>query len=362
MNLKRIFRVFAMVNNNTNHIIERFKHEPGVHCTSTALRNIFEFHGIKLSEAMIFGLGSGMGLSFGDFGGKTETIGGRLYKFENNLCKLLNVKLDIYRSSNKEEGWQRLKSMLDQGIPAAINVDMAFLKYQDLPKDFHFGQHTITVCGYDSKKSTVFIADTQFHDIKEIPLEDLHAARNYRYSRWMDPLNFIYELEFKKTIPDLKTVVPIAIQLNGKNLQKKNWFVRLFGMVNGLGAIRKFSKSLNSWSNLPESDIQERGTIVSGYISEYGTGGGLFRYLYSRFLKESAEICNNDELLKISNFYKKLGDHWNEVAIQLHNLSSYKTQKERENNIVKIQEFLGEIEVLETEGAIRLQEFSLQID
>jgi len=35
-----------------------------VHCESSALRDIFEFYGFKFSEAMIFGLGSGLGFIY----------------------------------------------------------------------------------------------------------------------------------------------------------------------------------------------------------------------------------------------------------------------------------------------------------
>ena len=41
-------------------IIENFKHYPGVHCESAALRDVFAHHGIKLSEPMTFGLEEGL--------------------------------------------------------------------------------------------------------------------------------------------------------------------------------------------------------------------------------------------------------------------------------------------------------------
>ncbi|MHA2224513.1 MAG: BtrH N-terminal domain-containing protein [Candidatus Hodarchaeales archaeon] len=340
---------------SSSYIINGFTNEPGVHCTSSALRNIFEFYGFKMSEEMIFGLGSGMGLGFASFG-ENPTLGGRQYKFENNLCKLLDVKLNIFRTNKQEEGWQRLKEMLDRGIPAAINMDMAFLRYRDLPDDFHFGQHTIVVCGYNPEKSSVLISDTQYPDIKEISLEDLHAARNHKYNRMMDPLNFIYEFVFPHKKPDLKTVLPEAIRLNGKNLQKKNRIVRVLGVTNGLDAISKFSKSLEKWINLPEQVLQERSIEASGYISDYGTGGGLFRYLYSRFLKEAAEILNDEKLAELSDFYKNLGDRWEKVSNSLKGFSKLSSIEE---GMVKIQDLLRTIKSLELQGAQKLQNYRM---
>ncbi len=41
-------------------IIEKFTHYPGVHCESTAIRDLLAFEGLHFSEPMIFGLGSGL--------------------------------------------------------------------------------------------------------------------------------------------------------------------------------------------------------------------------------------------------------------------------------------------------------------
>ncbi|MFX0052395.1 MAG: BtrH N-terminal domain-containing protein, partial [Candidatus Hermodarchaeota archaeon] len=303
-----------------NHIIEGFKHAPGVHCTSSAIRNIFEFHGFPISEAMIFGLGSGLGLGFMRFKGIGASIGGRQYNFEENLCKSLNIQLTTFQTTNPEKGWQQLKSMLEKNIPAAVNLDMAYLHYQELPEGFHFGQHAVVVCGYNPTNSTVLIADTQFPDIKEVALNDLEAARNSNYDRYMDPRNFIYEFDFPDKLPDLKEVIPSAIQLNGKNIQKKSKLMRIFGITSGIDAISKFSKSLASWSNLMAKELENRSRDTAGFISDYGTGGGLFRYLYARFLQEAAVILEDDLLKELGQSYKELGDRWEEISKKLRNI------------------------------------------
>ncbi len=40
-------------------LVPGFKHLPGNHCGSTALRNLLGFAGVELSEEMAFGLGAG---------------------------------------------------------------------------------------------------------------------------------------------------------------------------------------------------------------------------------------------------------------------------------------------------------------
>ena len=46
------------------HIIENWRHQPGRHCASTALRDTLSFWGLPLSEAFCFGLGRGIGVFY----------------------------------------------------------------------------------------------------------------------------------------------------------------------------------------------------------------------------------------------------------------------------------------------------------
>ena len=40
-------------------MVAGYRHVPGHHCGSTALRNLLGFHGLRVSEEMAFGLGAG---------------------------------------------------------------------------------------------------------------------------------------------------------------------------------------------------------------------------------------------------------------------------------------------------------------
>ena len=125
-----------------------FVHKPGVHCITSALRDVFEFHGFNLSEEMLFGLGSGLSLGYISIRGSPDPIlGGRSRNPEDIACKRLGVGIKKFTTNDPEKGWLRLKERLDKGIPSMILIDMAYLPYQDLPEDYHFGQHGIAICG-----------------------------------------------------------------------------------------------------------------------------------------------------------------------------------------------------------------------
>jgi len=49
-------------------------------------------------------------------------------------------------------------------------------------------------------------------------------------------------------------------------------------------------------------------------MQEDGTGGGLFRYLYSRFLKEAGELLGNKELVDLGQRYNQIGQKWTSIA------------------------------------------------
>ncbi|MHA1226329.1 MAG: BtrH N-terminal domain-containing protein [Candidatus Hodarchaeales archaeon] len=342
------------MNVNTKYVIAGFNYRPGVHCTSSALRNIFEFYGVNFSEAMIFGLGSGMSLAYIALKGM-NTIGGRNKDFEKNLCEKLGVQMRIFKTDDAEEGWTRLKEHLDNNRPVAINLDMAFLKYRELPENYHFGMHTVVVCGYNPESQTVLIGDTAYPELKEVSLEDLSKGRNFKYNRWMDPNNLIYEFKFPKEKPDMQVAISKAIQTTGKNIMAKSRLMKLFGVHLGLDAISKLSKEIQSWTKVSTKELLQRSAEISGYISEYGTGGGLFRYLFSDFLKESSSILSNDSLKELSVFYRSLGDQWEALSNKILQLPTQTANLH--SPLDDIKKLLTKIKSLEHEGALRLQNF-----
>ncbi|MBU4560723.1 BtrH N-terminal domain-containing protein, partial [bacterium] len=45
-------------------MVSGFTHRVGVHCATTAFRNLFAYEGHYFSEDMCFGLGSGLGFTY----------------------------------------------------------------------------------------------------------------------------------------------------------------------------------------------------------------------------------------------------------------------------------------------------------
>ena len=49
--------------------------------------------------------------------------------------------------------------------------------------------------------------------------------------------------------------------------------------------------------------------------AEGGTRGGLFRYMYARFLQEAAEITGENRFADAAKKLTQIGDLWQEVAL-----------------------------------------------
>ncbi|RLC58094.1 MAG: hypothetical protein DRI80_14225 [Chloroflexota bacterium] len=60
-----------------------------------------------------------------------------------------------------------------------------------------------------------------------------------------------------------------------------------------------------------------RFTLLNAYIfidATGGAGGGIFRYMFSRFLREAAEITGDARLNESADEFQHIGDKWQEVA------------------------------------------------
>ena len=335
-------------------LIEGYTHHTGVHCISSSLSNVFRFNGFDLSEEMVFGLGDGIGLAYTKMLSGTPVLSGYGYQFEDRMCKRLGVKLNKWKSKNAEKGWERLKARLEQGKPSMIMIDMAFLDYGELPEDFHFGQHGVVVCGYDPENDTVLISDTEFKEPQVQSVDSLKKGRSFQYNKWMDSNNQINEFTFPKKQLDLRKYIPDAVNKAGKNVFATSIMEKMMGVKGSFGGVDTFIKEVVTWDKMPEDKLVEHAMMFNLFVSDSGTGGASFRYLYSRFLKEAGEIMEDNQLQELSTHYKKTGDIWEEISMAMKEVSQDTSKtgvlKETANTAARLKE-------MEREGATRLKEY-----
>jgi len=292
-------------------LVAGFVHRAGVHCESTALRDIFEFFGFSFSEPMIFGLGSGLGFVY--WRSKQmwfHSVGGRARDLDKNLCDNLGVTIKVHKTSSRVRAYESLRELISKDVPVMVHVDMPYLKYLGLPEQAHFGAHSVVVSGVDEDRGLAYIADTMFQGLQTATLKELEEARSSTFKPF-PPENKWFTFEFPTKLTPVEDAIRKAIAKTTKSM--------LYPPIKNLGVkgISYLASEIVKWPKLfpPEDELLKQIYEVN-YImmEEDGTGGGLFRYLYSDFLKEAAELLGNKELLELGLRYNQIGQKWTTIA------------------------------------------------
>lgn len=103
-------------------MVNNFIHKVGQHCESSAMRDLFEFHGFPMSEAMAFGLDGTLGFGFFDTTSNVSFIpesdipfflGGKQGTIEPNslACRLLGITLRKQSFTSADKAWEESKKI-----------------------------------------------------------------------------------------------------------------------------------------------------------------------------------------------------------------------------------------------------------
>jgi len=286
-------------------IIKDFRPFIGKHCETTATGSLLYQLGIELSEPMLFGLGEGLGYIFWNM--KTMDfpfIGGRIKMdlLTENLCRNLNLELEVKETSSIKKAWNNVKPYIDQGKAVGLKLDCYHLEY--FSRKIHFAGHYATLYGYD--ETTAYLSDTnQQGRNAQTSLESLALARNEKGP--MSSRNRSFVIHKRSELPDLKSIIRTAIRNNAQDF--------LNPPIKNVGykGILKTSKEVLKWFKSSD-DIQKDFQTSAMIMERAGTGGALFRNLYRDFLKEAAVLLESSELDKIHEDYVVITQLWTNIA------------------------------------------------
>ena len=255
-----------------------YTHTPGHHCGSTALRNLLAFHGTEISEEMAFGLGAGACFYYVTIedASPTRWFNGRTARLEENFDELTGAALELRTFEPDDDGaWEAARAEIDAGRPVLLLTDLYFLDHYG--NSAHFPGHAVVLAGYDDE--VAHLSDTGFERLQTTRLENLDRARHSRHPAY--PLAGHMFTATGEVPPErLREAVPAAIERAARAMVEPE-----FREFSGLDAVRRFAAEAGSW---PETAEDWRWCARFGYqvIERRGTGGGAFRLMYSRFLRE----------------------------------------------------------------------------
>ncbi len=259
-------------------MVPGYRHVPGNHCGSTALRNLLAFHGVDVSEAMAFGLGAGACFYYVALDGQSPSrfTNGRVARLEEQFLKLTEAPLRLDTFDDPESAWHAARVTVDAGRPAILLTDLYHLDHYG--KSAHFPGHAVVLAGYDGE--VAYLSDTAFEELQITRLENLARARFEQLPVF--PLaGHMFTLADGAELGDLREAIPRAVNRNARQMIDPP-----MGEFEGLPALRRFAAEVGEWPREVE-DWQWCARFCYQVIERRGTGGGNFRLMYSRFLEEA---------------------------------------------------------------------------
>ncbi|WP_373518684.1 BtrH N-terminal domain-containing protein [Pricia sp.] len=285
--------------------IKDFEHFNGKHCETTATGSLLRQVGIELSEPMLFGLGEGLGFIFWKM--KTMAfpfIGGRVKTdiLTDNICRNLNLRLEIQETSSTTKAWDNVTKHIDQGKAVGLKLDCYYLDY--FSSKFHFAGHYVALYGYDEEFA--YLIDTRQQGGKvRTTLKSLELARSEKGP--MSSPNRIFTITKNGKMTDLTKAVRTAIKNNATEF--------LNPPIKNIGykGILKTSSEIKKWFKTTK-DVKGDFQTSAMLMERAGTGGSLFRNLYRDFLKETSEMLNLPEIRDAYRDYSNIAGQWKNIS------------------------------------------------
>ena len=300
-----------------------FQHNQSAHCENGVASNLLNYYGLKLSEPMIFGIGSGLLFFYFPWLKVNQapaisyrTMPGHIF---SKVARRLGFHVRRERFSSPKKAQQILDEKLKTGFPVGLQVGVYHLTYFPDAYRFHFNAHNLVV--YGKEGDTYLISDPVMEQPTKLSSQELEKVRFAKGV--LSPKGHMY---FPTHLPkhiSLETAIRKGIK---ETCQKMLAPVPIVGVK----AIRWVSKDILRW-------YDKRGVkITNHYLAqmirmqeEIGTGGGGFRFIYGAFLEEAAEVLKNKTLKECSQEITAIGDLWRDFAVEVARLYKNRNQAHR---------------------------------
>ena len=306
-------------------LVDGFEHRTGEHCASTAFRNVLRYHGLDLSESMIFGLAGGLGFFYieNDELSPARMFHGRSLTLEWDLCTNAALPVSADVDADDAHAEQYLIECLEAGWPVVLSTDTFYLDYQNTSS--HFPGHRAVVVGYD--QDGFWMADRKLNEYQRVTAAELRQARNagdYAMSCANEFHHFRGPLELGRPLAE---AIRIALQRNAKSMLEGSGET-FAGAASGIPAMRRLVEQLPGWAERDDWSWCSR----FGYqvIIKRGAGGRFFRSLYRDFLGEAAALVPALSAAGLEARTAAIAERWADLAALL------KEQSERDTCAPKL--------------------------
>jgi hypothetical protein len=328
-----------------------FTHRQFAHCESGVSSQLVQHAGFPLSEAMVFGIGSGiffahlpfvkiMGLPLTSYRAMPSTI----FK---KCMKRLRLNYQCKTFSNASEGQSYLDSLLEKNKIVALQTNIFWLPYVPERFRFPFNAHNLIVYGKEkSGEGNYLVSDPVLDFATLCPTEAMNKARFAKGV--LAPKGFLYYID-QRNLKISDDQLRAAVHQGIKESTRRMLFTPI--PFFGLRAIRYLSKRIGIWFRKNEP---RRFSLLLTHVirmqEEIGTGGAGFRFLFAKFLEESAKLypgAKGEVLRKGSREFLVIGDSWRQWAVQAVKICKHKEEL-HSADIQRLSDELHEIYVSES--------------
>ena len=281
-------------------------HRPGLHCGSSAIRDLLEFHGLELTEAFCFGLGAGLGITYVEIPDSATPfiVHVRSMGFEESVFNTLEVPFTWSSYRDKSAATADLYKALSDGVPALLLTDIYHLPY--FGSSTHFPGHAIVAWQLDQTCDAVLVSDTERPGLISVPSASLADARFSTSPPFIHYGNLFAPRTLKVTVSAEQ--VRTAIINNARALAEGS-------RNSGLSALDTWIESLPRW----QAEENWRWLLRFAYqvIEKRGTGGSGFRAMYADFLLEAGAILPAVHAANLVELMRCSAAAWSDLAALL---------------------------------------------
>ncbi|HMU76601.1 MAG TPA: BtrH N-terminal domain-containing protein [Bacteroidia bacterium] len=290
-----------------------FSHQQSAHCENGVTVNLLNYSGLKLTEPLVFGMGSGLFFIYIPFlkvnnapAFSYRTMPGLIFK---RTCSRLGIKVIRKKFRSESEAQRILDDCLIHNQPVGCQVGVYYLTYFPKEYRFHFNAHNLVV--YGKTDDRYLISDPVMEDTTSLTEFELNRVRFAKGP--LAPKGQLYYPQIDAIVSDEKIVDAIkrGIKQNIRDM------LYIPGPIAGVSGIKYVAKKILKWHD--SLGVKTTGLYLAQLVrmqEEIGTGGGGFRYIYAAFLQQAHAYIKNDSIIKISEQFTKAGDMWRDSAIQ----------------------------------------------
>ncbi len=267
----------------------------GEHCETVATGTLLAARGVRHSEAMLFGLGRGLGFSLvADSLMEMPMFAGRigLGKITENLTSVFGLNLRIL-SGTGETAWENLLRELGAGNPVGVQLDCYYLEY--FRSKIHFSGHLVAVIGISDDCISLVDTISQGHICTTSRASFMLAWNNQGV---LSRTWFAYVIEGEPLFDEQS--LAIAIKANAVSYLRED-------TGRGVTALTAAARQMQIW--LAQESARRDAPRCAKLMERGGTGGANFRKLYADFLTESnllpVSICDD---------WKSIAALWSELS------------------------------------------------